>query len=175
MIAHLLGNGPSRSQFPAKSEGDIFGCNLSDFSLPLKATFIMDKVVIDHIHNNRVMLPFPLICPQSLAKIVRQCPTSPTIYDVIPRNLLNGESTGHRAFEYLVDQGYTEIHLWGFDSINVNTIASDSHQKIPSGIFFPGNLPKWRSTWNKLFSHPKVRSKVKVEVHFLPGPGSSVE
>ena len=60
MIAHILGNGPSRKDFINTPHGDIFGCNLSDPMLPLKATFIMDKVVINHIHNNKLKLNFPV-------------------------------------------------------------------------------------------------------------------
>ena len=43
-IAHVLGNGPSRKDFVNEPFGDVYGCNLSDFSLDLKATFIMDAV-----------------------------------------------------------------------------------------------------------------------------------
>lgn len=132
----------------------------------------MDKVVIDHIHNNKVEVPFPIVCPEALVKILRACPTNPRLHDTVKRNLTNGESTGHRAFEYLVENGYTEIHLWGFDSVFANTIASDTHQKVPTGVFYEGNIPRWRRLWDRLFSQPNVKGKVQVHIH---RPSSSAE
>jgi hypothetical protein len=171
-VAHLLGNGPSRSEFRNEPAGDLFGCNLSDFTLPLKATFVMDKVVIDNIHNNKVEVPFPVVCPEVLVKLLRACPTQPRLFDTVKTNLTNGESTGHRAFMYLVENDYTEIHLWGFDSVFRDVIASDSHVKIPEGVFTERNIPRWRNLWGKLFALPQVKDKVKVTIH---RPGSSKE
>jgi hypothetical protein len=171
-VAHLLGNGPSRNEFQDNPPGDLFGCNLSDFGIPLKATFIMDKVVIDHIHNNKVELPFPIVCPEALVKLVRSCPTTPMLYDTVKTNLTNGESTGHKAFLYLVANGYTQVHFWGFDSVFGDVIASDSHHKIPQGVFTEKNLPRWRKLWDQILNLPNVKNKVKVTIH---RPGSSRE
>jgi hypothetical protein len=68
----------------------------------------------------------------------------------IPRAIENGESTGHRGAEWCIANGYTEIHLWGFDSVFQDTIASDTHEKIPEGPFTATNIPKWRVKWNDL-------------------------
>ena len=165
MIAHLLGNGPSRSQFINEPFGDIYGCNLSDFSLPLKATFIMDKLVVTKIANEKIMIPWPMIMPRVQSKFLKawkDCPL--TVAHTFERNLAGGESTGHRGFTYLVDQGYKEIHLWGFDSIKKDTVASDSHVKIPEGPFTERNIPKWRNRWKMLLNEPRAKN-LKVVVH----------
>jgi hypothetical protein len=150
MIAHILGNGPSRKEFKNDPVGDIYGCNLSDPSLPLKATFIMDKVVIDHIHNKKLKLNFPVIVPNGIRKLVNQCDPAPEIRDVMHSQLKSGESTGHRGVFWLMKNGYKEIHMWGFDSMKKDSVESDTHQLIPEGPFCTTNYKKWRVNWDKL-------------------------
>jgi len=150
MIAHILGNGPSRKHFINTPEGDIFGCNLSDSALPLKATFIMDKVVINHIHNNKIKLNFPVIIPNEIRTIATQCPYPPIILHTMHEKLKAGESTGHRGVLWLMKNGYKEIHMWGFDSMKKDSVESDTHQLIPEGPHCETNYKKWRVTWDKL-------------------------
>jgi len=164
MIAHILGNGPSRKDFINTPQGDIFGCNLSDPTLPLKATFIMDKVVIGHIHNNKLKLNFPVIIPNSIRKLVNQCDPAPVILDVMDPQLRPGESTGHRGVLWLMQNGYAEIHMWGFDSMKKDSVESDTHQKIPESPFWTTNYKKWRVTWDKLLKGDDSKG-VKVIIH----------
>jgi hypothetical protein len=164
MIAHILGNGPSRKDFINTPKGDIFGCNLSDPTLPLKATFIMDKVVIGHIHNNKLKLNFPVIIPNSIRKLVNQCDPAPVILDVMDPQLRPGESTGHRGVLWLMQNGYAEIHMWGFDSMKKDSVESDTHQKIPESPFCTANYKKWRVTWDKLLKGDDSKG-VKVIIH----------
>ena len=162
-IAHILGNGPSRKEFKNNPAGDIFGCNLSDPSIPLKATFIMDKVVIDHIHNHNMKLNFPVILPNGIRKLANQCPYPPVILDVMEKQLESGESTGHRAVLWCMNHGYSEIHMWGFDSMRKDSVESDTPQLIPEGIFTETNYKKWRITWKKLLE--KGPDDCKVTIH----------
>ena len=164
MIAHILGNGPSRKDFINTPHGDIFGCNLSDPMLPLKATFIMDKVVINHIHNNKLKLNFPVIIPNAIKKITLQCNPAPEIRDVMHHQLRAGESTGHRGVFWLMQNGYTEIHMWGFDSMKKDSVESDTHQKIPEGSFCPTNYKRWRKSWDTLLKSDSSK-KCKVIIH----------
>lgn len=162
-IAHILGNGPSRSDFVNEPEGDIYGCNLSDFSLPLKATFIMDKVAIDHIHNNRVELPWPIVVPTALRRLIQDCPTKPAVHDWLPDGLYNGESTGHYALSWCMKR-YDVVHMWGFDSIWKDTVESDSHTKIPTGIHCAKNFKPWRENFARIFKR-KDLAHCKVVMH----------
>ena len=166
-IAHLLGNGPSRKDFVNDPEGTIFGCNLSDQTLPLKATFIMDKVCIGHIHKNKVKLNFPVIVPQNIKLLVEQCDPAPVILDTILNNVETGESTGHKAVEYLLAKGFTEIHMWGFDSLYLETVESDSRVKMPECPASSENWKKWRTNWQKIFNS-ELGKKCKFEVHRKP-------
>ena len=163
-IAHLLGNGPSRKDFKNVPEGLIFGCNLSDPDLPLKATFIMDRACIGHIHNNRVKLNFPVIVPENMTRVVQQCDPAPVIYDTVAKNTVNGESTGHKAIEYLLEAGFTEIHMWGFDSMQKDSVESDSHTKMPECPASPNNWRAWRKNWDKIFNSQRGK-KCKFEIH----------
>jgi hypothetical protein len=167
MIAHILGNGPSKKDFTNHPIGDVYGCNLADADKPLTASFIMDKVVIHHLHNNRIKLNFPIIVSQSLLRIAQECDPRPTILDTIPHEIQNGESTGHHAVQYLLKKGYTKIHMWGFDSLYLDTVESDSHTKIPEGIHAPNNWNKWRVQWDNIFKSADAH-KCRFIIHGKP-------
>lgn len=154
MIAHLIGNGPSKKHFTNSPEGDIYGCNLSDPERDLTATFIMDKAVLHHIENTGLALNFPIIIPGSLRNLAGRC----RILDTLPREIENGESTGHHAVQYLLRKGYAEIHMWGFDSLHADTVESDSQQKMPESVAHPTNFIRWRNNWDRIFKSPEAMS-----------------
>lgn len=151
MIAHLLGNGPSRKEFRNDPTGDIFGCNLSDETLPLKATFILDNEVFSHILHLKINLPWPIIAHGRWRKICNRLEPSIVMLDELHRPRVSGESTGHHAAHWLLENGYTNIHLWGFDSLKDGSVTSDSHEKIANAIWTEKIVPKWIANWNKIF------------------------
>jgi len=151
-VAHLIGNGPSKKLFSGIPDAPIFGCNLGEQSLKLEATFIMDRSVIYHLQNNSITLDFPVIIPNSLERHVRNYAKNLRVYDTVPRDLINGESTGHMAVEYLLKKGCREIHMWGFDSLHENSVLSDTQGKIPGSIADPKNYLRWRERWNQIFN-----------------------
>ena len=163
-IAHVLGNGPSRKDFINSPDGDVYGCNLSDFSIALTASFIMDKVAIDHIHNNKIKLPWPIILPWALDRIAAECPYPPKVIDKLDTVLKNGESTGHYAVGYCVRR-YREVHLWGFDAFKKDSIESDSHVKIPEGPKSEKNYIAWRDNWKKLLNTNSAKQS-KLLLHY---------
>jgi hypothetical protein len=170
-IAHLIGNGPSKALFKVGSitcdpitEGDVFGCNLGDFALPLKASVIMDAVVLIHVMEKHLALPWPIIIQHNLEKIVLQCDPKPVVLDRIHKILENGENCGMYAMQYLVEKGYSEIQLWGFDSLWIDSVISDSHQKMPEAPFWPRNWERWRPRWKKIIDAAKLKN-VKVILH----------
>ena len=160
-IAHVLGNGPSRKDFVNEPFGDVYGCNLSDFSLDLKATFIMDAVCTDHIHNNRVHMPWPVIVCSAHVNTLKSCNPKVDILGVIDKHLENGESTGHYALKWCVAR-YDEVHVWGFDSMWMANVDSDSHTKIPEGIHTDNNYKNWRKNWDKIVNGAQ---KCRVVLH----------
>lgn len=150
-IAHLLGNGPSRKSFVQDPIGDAYGCNLSDDSLNLTATFIMDAEVFEHLQRSGHRPPWPIICPERWVRPCSKMYPPIKVLDTLPRISYNGENTGHHAAIWLADHGYDKIHLWGFDSLREDTVESDSHQKIPGAIWTKNNIPKWRTHWAEIF------------------------
>lgn len=151
-IAHLIGNGPSKKLFKnLYPDAPIFGCNLGEPSLPMTATFIMDQVVINHIQNSGVKLNYPVIIPQMMESHVRKY-VPVQIYGTVPTELVNGESTGHKAVEWLLAAGYTEIQMWGFDSLKEDHVNSDTQAKIPHALADPKNYLRWRERWKRIFS-----------------------
>lgn len=151
-IAHLIGNGPSKKLFKnLYPEVPIFGCNLGEPSLPMTATFIMDQIVLNHIQIKGLHLNYPVIVPEALENHVRKY-VPVKIYDTVEYELVNGESTGHKAVEYLLEKGFTEIQMWGFDSLKEDNVDSDTHAKMPQALFDPKNYLRWRERWKEIFS-----------------------
>lgn len=165
MIAHLLGNGPSKKDFINEPSGDIYGCNLGEPTLPLKAVFIMDKLVIDHIDVHKPQMPYPVIVPYMLKRRTEQVKDPRVVVlDTVPTPLRSGESTGHKAMSYLLAR-YTEIHMWGFDSLRLDTVKSDTHEKIPNGPADPKNYLRWRKSWDPIFRSAEEAGK-KIIIHY---------
>ena len=53
---------------------------------------------------------------------------------------------------------YEEVHAWGFDSMWVANVDSDSHTKIPEGIHCDKNYVHWRKNWEKVeAAFPQVK------------------
>jgi hypothetical protein len=170
MIAHLVGNGPSKAHFKNDPEGHIYGCNLGQPGLPMRAVFMLDTDVINHLDQTKTDLGFSVIAGRRLVRFInsnsrfRESPR-PEVVDTINRDIRRGENTGHVALEWLLEHGYTEIHMWGFDSIRQDTVASDTHQKLVKCSFSEKLIKPWRETWDKLFQSEKAKGK-SIFVHF---------
>jgi hypothetical protein len=158
--AHLLGNGPSKKLFERVPDAPVFGCNLGDDRIQLEAVFIMDESVIRHIENNSVVLPYPIIVPDSIAVHVRKYVKTVSVYDTVERELVNGESTGHAAVEYLLKNGCREIHMWGFDSLYESNVLSDTQAKIPGSIAVQENYLRWRERWDQIFESEDAQQSI---------------
>jgi hypothetical protein len=170
MIAHLIGNGPSKAHFKNEPFGDIFGCNLGQPGLPMKAVFIMDTDVINHLDQTKTDIGFPVIAGKRILRFInshsrfKESPR-PNVVDTVGRDIRRGENTGHVAFEWLLEHGYTEIHMWGFDSLKADTVVSDTHQKLIKCTFSDRLIRPWRDNWDKLFQSEKAKGK-NIFLHF---------
>jgi len=133
-VAHLLGNGPSRSAFIHKPEGDIFLINHSVAGVKPVATFCADSY-------GAVEARSCIIVPKRLERYAIK-----DGYRVVGilNQPHNGLSTGHVAYDWLCERGYLEIHLWGFDSLWRESVESDS-----DGIKCETNWVSWRREWEK--------------------------
>lgn len=117
----------------------------------------MDAVAVNHIHNNKVKLPWPVIVCVSHLPTIKRCNPKVEVIETINKNLTNGESTGHYAVGWCLSR-YDEVHVWGFDSLYRDTVESDSHVKIPEGPFNKKNFGPWRKNWEKLLKDPSAQS-----------------
>ena len=155
---HLIGNGPSKKDFINTENYEIFGCNLSSPELPLTASFIMDACVIEHILINKVKLNFPIIFPEPISRLLNECNPRPIVYAWNNRVCRNGESTGHHAAMWLAEHEYSEVNLWGFDSFKVDSVKSDSQDKMANSYACPTNYLKWRTLWDSIFKkYPETK------------------
>ena len=154
-VGHVVGNGPSRKHFKKFDQNNfVVGCNLSDRSLPLDATVVIDPAVINHIINNQIDYLPPLIITQGVKKIINK-----NNFDVPVSTVLDtrskGNSSGHFATDYLLHRGYTHIHMWGCDSLFEDTVESFTREQIPNEPANSKNWKRWRNAWHNVFAEKK--------------------
>lgn len=165
MIAHLVGNGPSKKNFVNNPEGKIFGCNFSSDELDLEATFIHDSRVFEHILNHKVKLKWPVINKDIHLRKYGNCSGLITILDTYyPPNGESTVSSGHMGLIWLASKGYREIHMWGFNSLLDNDVSSDSKGKIDGSCPNPLMLPSWKNKFKEIFKEFK-RLGIKCFLH----------
>jgi hypothetical protein len=165
MIAHIIGNGPSKAHFKNVPEGKVFGCNFASEDLDLVATFIHDNRVFEHIIRHNMKLKWPVINRDTQFRRFGNCGGRITVKDTYYPN--PGESTcssGHMALLWFLSKGYNEIHIWGFDSLTSSIVDSDSKGKIDGSNPNAQLLPKWKARFDEIFAYCKKYGK-KVYIH----------
>jgi hypothetical protein len=81
-------------------------------------------------------------------------------YERIKFPIKINENGGHSAYQWLVNKGATEIHMWGFDLLFENTIASytdsivgkEKENWYKSTSRFINIEETWIDTWNRIIS-----------------------
>ena len=170
--AHLIGNGPSKQYFSLESEGHLYGCNFASEDLNLKATFIHDNRVFEHIIRHDMKLKWPVVNRINQHSRYGDCGGRIKVLDTFYPN--PGETTcssGHMGILWLMGKDYRQIDLWGFDSILSNIVDSDSKGKIDGSAPNPLKLPEWEKRYNQIFFWCK-KYGIKVIAH---GDGSTKE
>lgn len=165
MTAHIIGNGPSKAHFKNVPQGKVFGCNFASEDLDLVATFIHDNRVFEHIIRHNLKLKWPVINREQQLRRFGNCGGRIVVKDTYYPN--PGEptcSSGHMALLWLLGKGYTEIHIWGFDSLTDSIVDSDSKGKIDGSNPNAELLPKWKARFDEIFLHCKRYNK-KVFIH----------
>ena len=148
MKAHVLGNGPSISMYE-QSDGLVVGCNIQSY--PVDVSVVLDK---------RPFLKY--CCDRSIFQgkpIITSIYAMPTleekelvkefeIWHKVPY-LEKYMSAGHAAVDWLIDNDYDEIHLWGFDSIWKDTQETRTDQFIERNRAQFDLYIYWRERWQK--------------------------
>lgn len=150
MVAHLIGNGPSKKFFVNQPKGDVYGCNFGTHGMKLKATFIHDKRPFNHLIKHNQKLAWPAITAHgrnpAIANKIKAGSHVPQLIQLPTK--IKERSSGHDGVAFLATCGrYKEIHLWGFDSLTANSCDSDSSGKIDGSV----QDQKRVSIWNKRF------------------------
>lgn len=146
MKAHILGNGPSIDLFESDGEYTV-GCNFQRVPVDLSVIvdckpFLIYKGNRSLIPNNRIITSryaMPTLVEQDL---VREFDIIHTI-----EQLEKYQSSGHIAVDWCLDHDYTEIHLWGFDSIWEDTQETRSDELIPRNRAQFDLFVHWRERW----------------------------
>jgi hypothetical protein len=148
MKTHILGNGPSNILYEP-SDGYVIGCNVQTY--PVDVSVAVDiKPFHLYMANKMIFQGKPIITSQYAMDGIKHKDIEKEL-DIVHKlpYLEKYMSAGHIAVKWAIDSGYTEIHLWGFDSIWADT------QETKTDILIPRDrqqhdLPiHWREKWQQ--------------------------
>lgn len=148
MIAHILGNGPSHRLYEPQ-DGYIIGCNIQTHPVDL---FIAVDIKPFHVYmrNRDIFQNRPIITSQYAMNGMqhKNIEQDLNILQKLPY-LEKYFSSGHIATQWALDNGYTKIHLWGFDSIWEDTQATRTDEIIPRDRQQHDLFIHWREKWQR--------------------------
>ena len=179
-IAHVVGNGPSWVDFKRLSDQDfVIGCNVTKV-LGADATMMSDVSLCNQIqhhrrHNRKPAIPKipPVIANPGvvewLGNPVNDCHEM-TLYSTYrrPEGVRSLEmSSAHYAVLWLIDHGYTDIHVWGIDSYFKNHIYSHTDNLKKSKLKQDPNRVSevatgWSDRWDQII---KGNQQVQITLH----------
>lgn len=152
MKIHILGNGPSISLYTPQ-DGYILGCNFQQH--PVDAFVVVDvKPFHVYLGNRSVFQNKPIITSQYAMNGVKHKNVEAELQILYKLPFLEKYvSAGHIATQWALDNGYTEIHLWGFDSI-----WADTQETRTDAIIFRDRQQHdlfihWREKWQPYKQH----------------------
>ena len=154
MKAALLGNGPSRELY-LKNVFDydtVVGCNAPWTRVDW--TVVWDKEVIHVWSKNMDLIKVPTYFSRdawaTTDAIKKRDLFQPHFAGFVQRSEMY-DTSGHIACRLLIEHGYKEIDLYGFDSYWEDTIESISHDIFNNRSALPESLcDKWRKIWAKI-------------------------
>jgi hypothetical protein len=146
MKAHILGNGPAINLYTPQS-GYVIGCNFQDY--PVDLSIVLDCKPFLLYKSKRHLLPHRRIITSKYAmNTIEEIKIKDEFeYVKVLDSFELYESSGHIAVDWCLENGYDEIHLWGF-----NSIWEDS-QETKSDLLMPRSRAQfdlwyhWRERW----------------------------
>lgn len=137
MRAHVIGNGKSYIYFKKIEESDyVLGCNKP--LLDVDATIIQDQRFFRSLTDkfDPIVIDVPMIInnkcvkwlDSKLGKLAKDKLNIKEVYEYDTRYYPC--SSAHVACLYLIDNGYSEIHIWGCDSLENYTMISMTDQFV---------------------------------------------
>lgn len=165
MIAHLVGNGPTKQFFKNEPAGNVFCCNFGSPNIDCLATFIHDKKPLMHILNTNTAFHLPIIYRSRYKSLIDQLISKNLIMreKVSPLcDTIREKSSGHDGLLFLLRQSnnkYNEIHMWGFDSLVTGKVTSDSKEKIRGSCPNQSRVPIWQKRFREIFKWATKRGQ----------------
>ena len=179
-LAHVVGNGPSWVDFKRISDDDfVIGCNVTKVS-DADVTMMSDISLCNQIqhhrrHKRKPILPDlpPVIANPGVVEwlnnSVNDC-HGMVLFSTYtrPEGVRSLEmSSAHFAVLWLIDNGYTDIHVWGIDSYFKNHIYSHTDnikmsklKKDPERVSEVAN--GWKDKWDEILNNNPA---VKIVLH----------
>lgn len=152
MKAHILGNGPSIKLY-SPQDGYIIGCNFHNN--PVDLTVLVDCKPFMIYKGNRSLLPNRKLITSRYAwqTIEEQDLESEFEFVYIVEQLEQYKSAGHIATQWALDNGYDEIHLWGFNSIFEDSQETKTDLIVPRSRAQFDLFIHWREKWQPFKQH----------------------
>jgi hypothetical protein len=168
MIAAILGNGPSReSYFDCNIKYDkVVGCNVPWTDVDY--TIILDEEVVERWKNEPELITCGAYFSEHAWRHIESPLKAESFFEQYKLGLVKPlpeyDTSGHVACSLLIKHGYSEIHVYGADSVWSQTLESRSHQffKNHPDVNSNPHIKGWRNRWNKLVDdHPQIRVEFK--------------
>lgn len=156
--AVIIGNGPSKNVYKSFSkESDpkkfVLGCNIPDADIKVDATVIADVEIIYILKNYLKLVTVPVILSNQAYSKMEELGILKYFEVLHVFKLKDWYSTGHYAAEYLMENEYEKIDLFGFDSFIKDDISSSTDEYVPkqdtSEMRF---IKNWRKLWTEFAS-----------------------
>ena len=163
-IAAVLGNGPSRKFYdPSKVYDFRMGCNIP--WTDVDATIILDENIIKLWAKDKTLIKVPAYFSVHAWMAADEWRLRAHVYS---NDLFLGlvskeqnESSGNVAAKQLVQDGYTEIDIYGCDAYWTETHGYNTEsytRQFVSGIDMINNSYKWKLLWDAFIKkHPEVK------------------
>lgn len=147
MKAHILGNGPSIVLYKPQ-DGYVVGCNFHEHEV--NVSVLLDCRPFMIYRGNRQLLKTRNIITSTYAmhhtvKPLKMTEEFNILYEL--PFLEKYVSAGHVATDWALNNGYDEIHLWGFDSIWADTQETRTDEIVPRNRAQFDLFIHWREKW----------------------------
>lgn len=151
LLAHILGNGPSIKLY-SPSEGFVIGCNFQQHTVDVSV--VLDKRPFLIYKGNRSLLQGkPIITSRYAMSTIEEIKIKDELNIIhMIEKMENYDSAGHIATRWALDNGYEEIHLWGFDSIWADTQETKTDEIVPRNRAQFDLYIHWREKWKPFIS-----------------------
>lgn len=160
MKAHILGNGPSINLYEPQSDY-VIGCNFQQF--PVDVSVIVDvRPWHVYMHDRSIIQGKPVITSQYAMDGMKHKNIEDEL-DILYKIpfLEQYMSSAHIAAQWCIDHDYTEIHLWGCDSIWADTVKTRTDTIVERARIQQDLHIHWREKWKAFTSYNVIVHNTK--------------